>query len=372
MNAYQNAYRWVIKLGSSLVTNDGQGVDAQAVGAWASQIAALREQQRSIILVSSGAVAEGMFRLNWKQRPTDLPHLQAAAAIGQMGLIHTYEEAFRAHGLQTAQILLTHEDFSHRQRYLNIKATLCTLLNLGIIPIINENDTVSIDEIRVGDNDTLSAMVANLVEADLLAILTDQPGLFTDDPRKNPEATLIQEASAGDPRLEEMAGGSGTQYGTGGMATKVFAAKRAARSGTHTLIASGREPKLLSRLVNGEKIGTLLRAPELSLNARRQWLADQIQLSGKVIVDDGAVNAIQNQGKSLLAIGIIDCEGDFLRGDVVGCYALSGQEIARGMINYPSSDLKRILRRSSHEIPLILGYAHEKEVIHRDNLVTHS
>jgi len=370
MTVYQHATRWVIKIGSSLVTNDGRGINPLAISMWAQQIAALRAEGRSVVLVSSGAVAEGMFRLNWNRRPTDLPHLQAAAAIGQMGLIHAYESSFREHGLQTAQILLTHEDFSDRQRYLNIRATLCTLLELGIIPIINENDTVATDEIRFGDNDTLSAMVANLIEADILAILTDQHGLFTADPRKDPTASLIAEVDANSPEIEQMAGGSGTQYGTGGMMTKVLAAKRAARSGTHTLIASGREPDLLTRLTLGERIGSLLRAPELSLNARRQWLADQIQLGGKLFLDDGATNALLKLGKSLLAIGISNCEGEFLRGDIVGCYDAAHREIARGMVNYPSSDLKRIIRRSSQEISLILGYSLEPEVIHRDNLVT--
>lgn len=370
MNTYQKARRWVIKLGSSLVTNAGQGVDEQAIGTWAQEIAHLRAKEKSIILVSSGAIAEGMFRLGWNRRPTDVPHLQAAAAIGQMGLIQAYESSFRLYQLKTAQILLTHEDFSNRQRYLNVRATLCTLLELGIIPIINENDTVSTDEIRFGDNDTLSAMVANLIEADILAILTDQPGFFTADPRKDPHATLIPEIDANSPDIERMAGGSGTQYGTGGMITKVLAAKRAARSGTHTLIASGYEPHLLTRLTQGEQIGTLLRAPVMNLNARRQWLADQIQLGGKLYLDEGAIEALTKQGKSLLAIGISRCEGEFLRGDIVGCYdAASGKEIARGIINYPSNDLKRILGRPSLEISLILGYACESEVIHRDNLV---
>jgi glutamate 5-kinase len=370
MNRYAHAHRWVIKLGSSLVTNGGQGIDAKAVSAWAKQIAALRAQHRSIVLVSSGAVAEGLSRLGWNRRPTDLPHLQAAAAIGQMGLIQAYESSFREHNLQTAQILLTHEDFSDRQRYLNVRATLCTLLELGVIPIINENDTVATDEIRFGDNDTLSALVANMIEADILAILTDQPGLFTADPRKDPTATLIEEIEANAPEIESMAGGSGTLIGTGGMTTKVRAAKRAARSGTHTLIASGHEPNLLTRLIHGERIGSLLRAPDMSLNAKRQWLADQIQLGGKLIVDQGAATALLNHGKSLLAIGVTACEGNFLRGDIVGCYDPSGQEIARGMVNYPSTDIKRILQRPSIEIPLILGYSHESEVIHRDNLVT--
>ncbi|MES2206930.1 MAG: glutamate 5-kinase [Pseudomonadota bacterium] len=369
MRIYQDAHRWVIKIGSSIVTNDGQGVNSDAIESWAKQLAALRAQNRKIVLVSSGAVAEGMFRLGWNRRPTDLPHLQAAAAIGQMGLIQTYESAFRKHNLKTAQLLLTHEDFSDRQRYLNIKATLTTLLELGIIPIINENDSVATEEIRFGDNDTLSAMVANLIEADILAILTDQTGVYTADPRKHPDAMLIPEAVAGDMTLELLAGGAGTQYGTGGMITKILAAKRAARSGTHTLIASGHETNLLLRLIEGEAIGTLLKAPNLSLNARRQWLADQIQLGGKLHIDDGAAHALLTQGKSLLSIGIVNCEGDFLRGDIVGCYNALGIEIARGMVNYPSHDLRRIIRHPSVEIPLILGYAHEPEVIHRDNLV---
>ncbi len=362
------ARRLVVKVGSSLVTNEGRGLDRDSIARWAEQIAKLREDGREVVLVSSGAIAEGMQRLGWAKRPHAVHELQAAAAVGQMGLVQVYESCFAAFGLHTAQVLLTHEDLADRRRYLNARSTLRTLLDLKAIPIINENDTVVTDEIRLGDNDTLGALVTNLIEADVLVLLTDQAGLYTADPRKEECATIIRHGRAGDPALETVAGGAGTQYGKGGMLTKVLAAKRAAASGAGTVIASGREPDVLLRLARGEVIGTHLTAAALPLAARKQWLADHLQLAGRLTLDAGAVRALAREGKSLLPIGVAHCEGDFERGAVVGCFDEKGLEIARGLINYSGAETRRILRRPSSEIEAILGYIDEPELIHRDNL----
>ena len=362
------AKRLVIKVGSALVTNNGEGLDLNAIGEWARQIAELRHNKKEVVLVSSGAIACGMKRLGWKSRPRAVHELQACAAVGQMGLVQVYETAFASHGLHTAQVLLTHDDLADRKRYLNARSTLTTLLELGVVPIINENDTVVTDEIKFGDNDTLGALVANLVEADCLVILTDQQGLFTADPRKDSSATLISEARAGDPALEAMAGGAGTKYGTGGMITKVIAAKRAASSGAHTIIASGREKDVMPRLARGEPLGTLLVSHTQALTARKQWLADHLQLNGRLILDAGAIKAL-GEGKSLLPIGVIDVEGEFERGSAVACLSPDGTEIARGLINYGSSDARRIARHASPDIENILGYLDEPEIIHRNNLI---
>ena len=363
-----NAKRLVVKVGSALVTNNGTGLDLNAIGDWARQIATLRAQGREIILVSSGAVACGVQRLGWGRRPKTVHEKQAAAAVGQAGLVEAYEAAFGKHGLRTAQILLTHDDLADRKRYLNARSTLTTLLELGVVPIINENDTVITDEIKFGDNDTLGALVANLIEADALIILTDQKGLYTADPRKDPNATLIQEAAAGDESLEAMAGGAGSQVGTGGMITKVIAAKRAARSGAHTAIASGREIDPIIRLAAGEPVGTLLISQTQPLAARKQWLADHLQLAGRLVLDAGATEALR-QGKSLLPIGVVSVEGEFERGAAVACIAPNGQEVARGLSNYGSGEARLIARKTTADIENILGYVDEPEIIHRDNLI---
>jgi glutamate 5-kinase len=359
----------VVKVGSSLVTDDGRGLDHAAVARWAAQITALRRGGRNVVLVSSGAIAEGVKRLGWGARPKSMHQLQAAAAVGQMGLVQAYESAFAGFGLQTAQILLTHDDLADRRRYLNARSTLRTLLSLSVIPIINENDTVTTDEIRFGDNDTLAALVANLIEADVLVLLTDQQGLYTADPRRDPAATLLRTARAGDPRLEGMAGGAGTAQGRGGMLTKVLAARRAARSGASTVIASGREADVLTRLAAGEDIGTALMAEAVTLAARKQWLADHVRLAGRLRLDAGAARALARDGKSLLPIGVVAVEGEFERGEVVGCFDPDNREIARGLVNYNAAEAARILRRPSAEIEAILGYVDEPELIHRDNMV---
>lgn len=359
----------VVKVGSSLVTNNGNGLDQDAIAQWAAQIAALAAQGKQIVLVSSGAVAEGMQRLGWKKRPTAVNELQAAAAVGQMGLVQMYESCFARHQLHTAQVLLTHDDLADRKRYLNARSTLRTLLDMKVIPIINENDTVVTDEIRFGDNDTLGSLVANLIEADTLIILTDQQGLYSADPRSNPDAQFIHSAKAGDPALERMAGGAGSSIGTGGMLTKILAAKRAARSGAHTVIASGREVDVLVRLSRGEAIGTHLEATQMKTAARKQWLADHLRMSGKLVLDAGAVKVLKTEGKSLLPIGVTAVEGYFERGDVVACVDVSGVEVARGLVNYSASEAARIMRKSSSEIEKILGYVDEAELIHRDNLI---
>ena len=359
----------IVKVGSSLVTNNGEGLDKQAIAAWATQISTLVKQGKQIVLVSSGAVAEGMQRLGWKKRPVEVNELQAAAAVGQMGLVQMYESCFAQHGLHTAQILLTHDDLRDRKRYLNARSTLKTLLDLNVIPIINENDTVVTDEIRFGDNDTLAALVANLIEADALVILTDQQGLYSADPRKDNAAKFINFETAGNVALEQMAGGAGSNVGTGGMLTKILAAKRAANSGAHTVIASGREADVLIRLANGEAIGTHLKSNQMKIVAKKQWLADHLRVGGKLVLDAGAVKVLKTDGKSLLPIGVMDVQGQFERGDVVACINEAGIEVARGIVNYNSADTSHIKRKASSEIEKILGYVEESELIHRDNLI---
>ncbi|MDY0046778.1 MAG: glutamate 5-kinase [Thauera propionica] len=364
----RNARRLVVKVGSALVTNNGAGLDKNALDDWARQIAALRAEGREVTLVSSGAIAAGIQRLGWSKRPHEMNKLQAAAAVGQMGLVEAYEKAFSRHGLHTAQILLTHEDLADRTRYLNARSTLTTLLELGVVPIINENDTVVTDEIKFGDNDTLGALVANLIEADALIILTDQQGLYTADPRRDPAATLISEGRAEDRQYESMAGGAGTGISKGGMITKIRAAQRAARSGAHTCIASGREQDPLLRLAAGETIGTLLYATSSPLQARKQWLADHLQLAGDLVIDDGAVAALKS-GRSLLPVGVVAVRGDFERGAAVACRTADGEEVARGLVNYSATECRRIARKPTGEIETLLGYVDEPEVVHRDNMV---
>ena len=365
----RQARRIVVKVGSSLVTNEGRGVDAQAIGNWCRQLAALALQGRELVMVSSGAIAEGMQRLGWSTRPKELHELQAAAAVGQMGLVQMYETKLREHGLRSAQVLLTHADLADRERYLNARSTLLTLLALQVIPVINENDTVVNDEIKFGDNDTLGALVANLVEADALVILTDQHGLYSADPRKDPQARFIDEAEAGDPALELMAGSAGSAIGRGGMITKVLAAKRAAGSGASTVIAWGREPDVLLRLAAGERIGSALVARTAKLAARKQWMVDHLQLRGAVVVDDGAVRKLRDEGKSLLPIGVVEVLGDFQRGDVIAVRGHAGKELARGLANYSSTETRLIARKPSTQIEASLGYVNEPELIHRTNLV---
>ena len=365
----RQARRIVVKVGSSLVTNEGRGVDAEAIGNWCRQLAALAEQGREVVMVSSGAIAEGMLRLGWRTRPKELHEQQAAAAVGQMGLAQMYETKLREHGLLSAQVLLTHADLADRERYLNARSTLLTLLSLRVIPVINENDTVVNDEIKFGDNDTLGALVANLVEADALVILTDQRGLYSSDPRKDPQARFIDEAEAGDPALETMAGGAGSSIGRGGMITKVLAAKRAAGSGASTVIAWGREADVLIRLAAGERIGSALLAGTPKLTARKQWMVDHLQLRGAVVVDEGAEQKLRDEGKSLLPIGVIEVQGDFRRGDVIVVRGASGSEVARGLANYSSTETRLIARKPSAQIEAALGYVNEPELIHRTNLV---
>mgnify|MGYP000275852268 CR=1 FL=1 len=365
-----DARRIVVKVGSSLVTNEGRGLDEQAIGEWCRQLAQLAQEGKEVIMVSSGAIAEGMKRLGWRTRPSEVPALQAAAAVGQMGLAQMYETQLRANGMGSAQVLLTHADLADRERYLNARSTLLTLLQHRVLPVINENDTVVNDEIKFGDNDTLGALVANLVEADLLVILTDQKGLYTADPRKDPAATFVHEARAGDPALEAMAGGAGSSIGKGGMLTKILAAKRAARSGAHTIIASGREQDVMMRLASGECIGSELRADTLVLSARKQWMADHLRLRGKFILDAGAVNALKGEGKSLLPVGVREIVGEFEPGDVVACVDPQGKECARGLTNYSSADARRIMGQASNKIEEILGRVGETELIHRDNLIS--
>ena len=364
-----NAKRIVVKVGSSLVTNEGRGLDAEAIGQWCRQLAILVKGGREVIMVSSGAIAEGMKRLGWASRPKAIHELQAAAAVGQMGLAQVYESQLRENGLGSAQVLLTHADLADRERYLNARSTLLSLLQFGVVPVINENDTVVNDEIKFGDNDTLGALVANLVDADALVILTDQKGLYSADPRKDPEATFVHEAKAGDPLLEAMAGGAGSSMGKGGMITKILAAKRAAGSGASTVIAWGREPNVLIRLSQGEAIGTLLVAQTAKVQARKQWIADHLQVRGAVTVDDGAAAKVQKEGKSLLPIGMTAVIGDFSRGDVIAIRAGNGAELGRGLANYSSAEARLICRKPSSEFEALLGYTGEAEMIHRTNLV---
>jgi glutamate 5-kinase len=365
----KTARRIVVKVGSSLVTNEGRGLDEVAIGQWSQQLAALVKDGRELIMVSSGAVAEGMKRLGWTVRPREINELQAAAAVGQMGLVQVYESKLREHGVGSAQVLLTHADLADRERYLNARSTLLTLLQLGVVPVINENDTVVNDEIKFGDNDTLGALVANLVEADVLVILTDQKGLYTADPRRDLAAQFVHEARAGDPRLESMAGGAGSGIGKGGMITKILAAKRAAGSGASTVIAWGREPQVLLRLCEGESIGTCLIANTPKNQARKRWMSDHLQMRGAVSVDDGAVVKIVGEGKSLLPIGMTGVDGDFSRGDVIAVRDSRGVEVARGLSNYASSEARLLCRKSSSDFERLLGYAAEPEMIHRDNMV---
>jgi glutamate 5-kinase len=369
----RDARRWVVKVGSSLVTNEGRGLDEAAMGEWSRQLAALVRGadgvRREVVLVSSGAIAEGMKRLGWSTRPKLVHELQAAAAVGQMGLAQMYETKLREQGMGSAQVLLTHADLADRERYLNARSTLLTLLRLGVVPVINENDTVVNDEIKFGDNDTLGALVANLIEADVLVILTDQKGLYTADPRRDPAAQFVHEAQAGDPALEAMAGGAGSSIGKGGMITKILAAKRAAGSGASTVIAWGREPDVLLRLAQGESIGSLLLAQTPKLQARKQWMADHLQLRGAVTVDAGAAAKLRAEGKSLLPIGMTAVEGDFSRGDVIAVRDPEGREIARGLANYASAEARLLCRKPSSEFEKLLGYQAEPEMVHRDNLV---
>ena len=365
----RDAKRIIVKVGSSLVTNEGRGLDEAAIGEWCRQMALLVRGSCEVIMVSSGAIAEGMKRLGWASRPHEIHELQAAAAVGQMGLAHMYETKLRENGLGSAQVLLTHADLADRERYLNARSTLLTLLKLGVVPVINENDTVVNDEIKFGDNDTLGALVANLVEADALVILTDQRGLYTADPRKDPQAQFVHLAKADDPALEAMAGGAGSSLGRGGMITKILAAKRAAGSGVSTVIAWGREPDALVRLKQGESIGTLLVAQTQKTQARKQWIADHLQLRGSVTVDAGAIHKVRDEGKSLLAIGMTAVEGDFSRGEVIAIRDAQGTELARGLANYASAEARLICRKPSGEFEKMLGYIAEPEMVHRDNLV---
>lgn len=369
----QDARRIVVKVGSSLVTNEGRGLDEAAIEEWSRQLAALVHGddgvRREVIMVSSGAVAEGMKRLGWATRPKEIHELQAAAAVGQMGLVQMYETKLRNHQVGSAQVLLTHADLADRERYLNARSTLLTLLKLGVVPVINENDTVVNDEIKFGDNDTLGALVANLVDADAYVILTDQKGLYTADPRRNPDAQFVHEAQAGNPQLEAMAGGAGSSVGTGGMLTKILAAKRAAGSGTSTVIAWGREPDALLRLTQGESIGTLLVAPTHKNQARKQWIRDHLQMRGSVTIDAGAVLKLREEGKSLLPVGMVAVDGDFSRGDVIAVRDAEGKEIARGLANYSSAEARLLCKHASSEVEQLLGYCGEPEMVHRDNMV---
>ncbi len=366
--ALAGARRWIVKIGSSLCTNHGQGLRADSLDVWVAQIASLCREGREIVIVTSGAVAEGVVRLGWPARPHALYQLQAAAAVGQMGLIQTYEACFKRHGLHTAQVLLTHDDAADRRRYLNARKTLQTLLSLGVVPVVNENDTVATEEIRFGDNDTLAGLCANLVEARLLVILTDQAGLYERDPRLDPEARFIPEALAGDPALEAMAG-QGAALGRGGMQTKLRAAALAARSGTATVIAAGSEPEVLIRLARGEALGTLLVPGQEPLAARKRWLAAGLKPKGRLLLDEGAVRVLTGSGKSLLAVGVQAVEGDFARGELVLCVDAEGREIARGLINYAAHEARAIRGQPSDRIEAVLGYVDEPELIHRDNLV---
>lgn len=361
--------RWVVKVGSALVTNDGRGLDRERIQAWVEQIAALRRDGVQVTLVSSGAVAEGVKRLGWARRPAALFELQAAAAVGQMGLVEAYEAQFQRHGMHTAQVLLTHDDLANRKRYLNARSTLKALLAFGVVPVVNENDTVATDEIRFGDNDTLASMVANLVEADLLVILTDQAGLYDSDPRSNPGALLVSEGHAGDPKLEAMCSSAAGSLGRGGMLAKVLAASRAARSGAATLIASGREPEVLLKVRRGEALGTLLLPAREPVAARKQWLANRLQVAGRLRIDDGAVRVLRESGRSLLPVGVVAVEGDFSRGELVACIGPDGREVARGLVNYSAQEAAAIKGQGTDRIESLLGYVDEPELIHRDNLI---
>lgn len=368
-NQIPSTRRWVVKIGSALLTADGQGLSRAVLSSWVEQMAAWVRSGRELVLVSSGAVAEGMSRMGWKRRPTSLHELQAAAAIGQMGLVRAWEACFQKHQLHTAQILLTRDDLADRGRYLNARSTLRTLLDLGVVPVVNENDTVVTDELRFGDNDTLAALVANLIEAEVLVLLTDQLGIFDSDPRSNLDARLIRETRVDNPQLDEVAGGTGSGLGRGGMVTKVRAARLAARSGTATVIAAGAEPRVLERIGVGEELGSLLVPVQGPQTARKRWLAGHLQLRGRLTLDDGAVRVLKEAGRSLLAVGVKEIEGDFLRGDVVSCVDQRGREVARGLVNYDAQETARIKGQPSTRFREILGYLNDQELIHRDNLV---
>lgn len=363
-----NARRWVVKIGSALTTNQGAGLNATAIEDWAGQIAAIKRSGHDVVIVTSGAVAEGAVRLGWQVRPRSLHQLQAAAAVGQMGLMRVWELAFRQHDCIAAQILLTHEDVANRERYLNARSTLWTLLQYGVVPVINENDTVATEEIKLGDNDTLAGLVSNLIDADLMVILTDQPGLMTADPRIDPHAQLITRADLDDPALSKIAGDGG-EWGRGGMRTKVTAARLAARSATSTVIASGRRANVLVDLANGESIGTFLAAPPAKQAARKQWLGSRLRVRGKLFLDVGACRVLREQGRSLLPVGVLRVEGDFARGELVACVDPEGREIARGLSNYNAQEVAAIKGQASARLEAVLGYSHEPELIHRDNLV---
>lgn len=367
-SSLKSARRWVVKLGSAVLTNNGLGLRMESLAGWVNQIVALRRRGHEVVLVSSGAVAEGVVRLGWRARPKAVHDLQAAAAVGQMGLIQAYEACFQQHGIHTAQILLTHDDIADRERYLNARSALRTLVNLGVIPVVNENDTVATEEIRFGDNDTLAGLVTNLVEAQVLLILTDQQGLYSRDPRQSNDAKLIAEAEAGDPALEGMAG-AGTTLGRGGMTTKLKAAAMAAKSGAQTVIASGLEADVLLRIAAGEPLGTLLTAVRGPLAARKQWLAGQAIVRGRLTLDDGAVRVLREQGRSLLAVGVTGVDGEFKRGEIVACKDAQGREIARGLVNYGSSETRKIIGQPTSKYAALLGYEDEPELIHRDNLI---
>ena len=361
--------RWIVKIGSALLTRDGAGLDPEVLGPWIAQMAAQRAAGRELVLVSSGAVAQGMARMGWRQRPQALHELQAAAAIGQMGLIRAYEDGFSRHGLHTAQVLLTRDDLADRKRYLNARSTLRTLLAIGVVPVVNENDTVATDELRFGDNDTLAALVANLVEADLLILLTDQDGLFSANPHLDPKALLIGEARVDDPRLDQAAGGSSGALGTGGMITKLRAARLAARSGCATVIAPGRRAQSLTSIAAGDDVGSLLVPAQGPQAARKRWLAGHLRVTGRLVLDDGAVKALREGGRSLLAVGVTDVYGHFARGEVVACVDNQGQEVARGLVNYDAQDAIRIKGLPSSRFEAVLGFVDDDELIHRDNLV---
>lgn len=368
-NSIRDSHRWVVKIGSTLLTNAGQGLQRATLSPWVEQMAAFVHRGGELVLVSSGAVAEGMSRMRWTSRPTALHELQAAAAIGQMGLVRAYEACFLQRGLHTAQILLTRQDLEDRVRYLNARSTLRTLIGLQVVPVVNENDTVATDELRFGDNDTLAALVANLIEADLLILLTDQDGVFDADPRTNPEARLIGATRVDDPLLDEVAGGSVSGLGLGGMVTKVRAARLAARSGAPTIIAPGRGAAVLERIARGEPVGTLLTPAQGRQAARKRWLAGQLQAHGRLRLDAGAVQKLRVAGSSLLAVGVKSVQGSFRRGELVVCVDPEGREVARGLVNYDSLETQRILGQPSSQFEAILGYINDDELIHRDNLV---
>ena len=367
-----NAKRLVIKVGSALLTNDGAGIDRQAIDAWVEQIAKLLLADKEVVLVSSGAVAEGLVRLGIDTRPESIHMLQSAAAVGQMGLIQTYETSFRRFDRQTAQILLDHDDMANRERYLNARSVIQTLMELNVVPIVNENDTVVTDEIRFGDNDRLAALVANLIDADALLILTDKDGMFDANPDENKDAQLITQALASDSSLDALAGSSNGALGRGGMQTKLEAARLASRSGCNTVIAGGRNQDILTRICEGENLGTLLQAGQTPIAARKQWLAGQLQVKGRLVLDDGAAKVLRQQGRSLLAVGVTQVSGEFTRGELVSCEDSSGQEVARGLVNYNADETRLIQGKSTEEIATILGYCDDDELIHRDNMVVSS